>query len=51
MRKPLWDECFNHAVADAVNHVHNGSLSAYHWQRIRGWKHREIDVPPTVASR
>ena len=47
----LWSECFNHAVAGAVNAVHNRTLSAYHWQRIRDWKHREIEMPTTVASR
>jgi UrcA family protein len=51
MRKQLWNDCFYHAVANAVNTVHNGSLSAYHWQRIRGWKHHEIEAPTTVASR
>jgi UrcA family protein len=50
-RKSLWNQCFNHAVADAVKAVHNRTLSAYHWQRIRGWKQREIDSPTTVASR
>ena len=51
MRESFWSECFNHAVAKAVNTVHNTSLSAYHWQRIRGWKHRDIEAPTTVASR
>ena len=50
-RESFWNECFNHAVANAVKAVHNAPLSAYHWQRIRGWKHREIDSPTTVASR
>jgi UrcA family protein len=30
-----WDRCVNHAVANAVQSVHNDKLSAYHWQRIR----------------
>jgi UrcA family protein len=30
-----WDWCVNHAVANAVQSVHNEKLSAYHWQRIR----------------
>ena len=51
MRKSQWQDCFSHAVANAVNGVHNAPLSAYHWQRIRGWKHREIETPTTVASR
>jgi UrcA family protein len=33
-----WDWCVNHAVADAVQSVHNEKLSAYHWQRIRSRK-------------
>ncbi len=37
-RKSYWDECYNHAIADAVKRVHNRTLSAYHWQRVRGWK-------------
>jgi UrcA family protein len=49
--RSLRNECFNHAVANAVNAVHNPTLSAYHWERIRDWKHREIDSPTTVASR
>jgi UrcA family protein len=51
MRKSQWQDCFSHAVADAVEAVHNEPLSAYHWQRIRGWKHHEMDTPTTVASR
>jgi UrcA family protein len=51
MRKSQSQDCFNHAVADAVKAVHSAPLSAYHWQRIRGWKHREIETPTTVASR
>jgi UrcA family protein len=30
-----WDWCVNHAVANAVQSVHNEKLSAYHWQQIR----------------
>ena len=33
-----WNDCFDHAVADAVQTVHNEKLSAYHWERIRGSK-------------
>jgi UrcA family protein len=51
LHKAQWYDCFSHAVANAVNTVHNAPLSAYHWQRIHGWKHREIDTPTTVASR
>ena len=35
-----WNECVAHAVANAVQAVHNEKLSAYHWERIRGWKPR-----------
>src|SRR5579859_2658370 len=35
-----WNACINHAIANAVNCVHNENLSAYHWERIRGWKRR-----------
>ncbi len=44
-----WNQCFNHAVANAVKAVHNEKLSAYHWERIRGWKHPQDDAPATVA--
>jgi UrcA family protein len=49
-RKPYWDFCYNHAVADAVKRVHNETLSAYHWQRIRGWKTPRDQDPLTLAS-
>ncbi len=32
------EACINHAVAQAVHHVRNEKLSAFHWERIRGWK-------------
>ena len=50
-REPYWNDCVNHAVANAVKAVHSEPLSAYHWQRIRSWKHRDIETPTTVASR
>jgi UrcA family protein len=50
-RESFWNDCFNHAVANAVHTVNNAPLSAYHWQRIRSWKHHEIETPTTVASR
>jgi UrcA family protein len=50
-RKAMWNDCVNHAVADAVHAVNNRTLSAYHWQRIRGWRHHDIDAPTTVALR
>ncbi len=32
------DTCVTHAVALAVRVLHNEKLSAYHWERIGGWK-------------
>lgn len=46
-----WNECFYHGIANAVRAVHNDRLSAYHWQRIRGWDYAEADTPATVARR
>jgi UrcA family protein len=46
-----WNKCFYHAIAKAVRTVHNDKLSAYHWQRIRGWDYQEADVPAAVVSR
>jgi UrcA family protein len=43
INRVLWDEwntCINHAVAEAVRAVHNEKLSAYHWERIGGWRFR-----------
>jgi UrcA family protein len=37
-----WNACINHAVANAVHTVHNERLSAYHWERSRGWKLRSV---------
>jgi len=37
-----WNACINHAVAKAVDTVHNERLSAYHWERSRGWKLRSV---------
>ncbi len=45
-----WNNCFSHAVANAVKAVHNEKLTAYHWERIRGWKHPQVDAPATVAK-
>ena len=46
-----WDECFYHSIASAVKAVHNDKLSAYHWQRIGGWKYGDPDTTATVAKR
>jgi UrcA family protein len=46
-----WNECFYHSIAQAVKAVHNEKLSAYHWQRIRGWDYQVADAPATVARR
>jgi UrcA family protein len=35
-----WNVCVAHAVANAVRAVHNERLSAYHFERIRGWRRR-----------
>jgi UrcA family protein len=37
-----WNACINHAVANAVHTVHNEKLTAYHWERSRGWKLRSV---------
>jgi UrcA family protein len=37
------NECIAHAVAKAVQDVHNEKLSAYHFERIRGWKVRSLN--------
>jgi UrcA family protein len=50
-RKLLWNDCFSHAVAYAVRATHNEALSAYHWQRIRGWKHQGVEAPTSLAAR
>jgi UrcA family protein len=43
-----WNFCMNHAVANAVQAVHNEKLSAYHWNQIRG---RKAATPITVVTR
>jgi UrcA family protein len=48
-QKVVWNDCFSHAVANAVHTVNNEALTAYHWQRIRGWKPM-IDAPTSLAS-
>jgi UrcA family protein len=40
LHRVLWSECVAHAVAGAVQTVHNERLSAYHWERMRGWRSR-----------
>jgi UrcA family protein len=44
-----WNACVNHAVANAVHTVHNENLSAYHWERTRGWKLRSVATLMTAA--
>jgi UrcA family protein len=51
MRETLWHDCYNHAVANAVHTVHNETLSAYHFHRIRGPGHRDVETPTNLASR
>jgi UrcA family protein len=50
-RKALWDQCFNHAVANAVAAVHNEALSAYHMQYTQRWKQPRVEIPALAASR
>jgi UrcA family protein len=50
-QKVVWNECFSHAVANAVHTVNNEALTAYHWQQIRGWKQPQIETPPSLAVR
>ena len=44
-----WNACINHAVANAVDTVHNEKLSAYHWERSRGWKLRSVATLMSAA--
>ncbi len=44
-----WNACINHAVAKAVDTVHNERLSAYHWERSRGWKLRSVATLMSAA--
>jgi len=46
-----WNTCVGHSIANAVKQVHNEKLSAYQWQRIRGWKNHPGDTPINVARR
>jgi len=46
-----WNACINHAVANAVHDVHNENLSAYHFERIRGWKLRLVATPKSAAEK
>jgi UrcA family protein len=45
-----WNACVNHAVANAVHTVHNENLSAYHWERTRGWKLRSVATLMSAAT-
>jgi UrcA family protein len=44
-----WNACINHAEANAVNTVHNEKLSAYHWERSRGWRLRSVATLMSAA--
>jgi UrcA family protein len=44
-----WNACINHAVANAVHDVHNEKLSAFHWERSRGWKLRSVATLMSAA--
>lgn len=43
-----WNDCFDHAISNAVQTVHNENLSAYHWERIRGSKSRGVEASATA---
>jgi UrcA family protein len=45
-----WNACINHAVANAVHTVHNEKLSAYHWERSRGWRLRSVGTLMSAAK-
>ena len=45
------NDCFAHAVANAVHAVHSDALSAYHRQQIRQQRTHESDTPASVARR
>jgi hypothetical protein len=49
--KQRWDKCFDQAVAQAVQSVHNDNLTAYHWHRIRGLKWPWMPAPTALAER
>jgi UrcA family protein len=49
--KARWHKCFDKAVAEAVAHVNNESLSAYHWHQTRGRKRPWIESPTSLATR
>jgi UrcA family protein len=49
--KAVWSECYSHAVANAVQSIHNETLTDYHWQQIRGWKQPRIGAPTSLAAR
>ncbi len=51
LERSTWNECVAHSVADAVKRIHNEKLTAYQWERIRGWKIRSVDAPINVAER
>jgi UrcA family protein len=46
-----WNKCVAHAVANAVQAVHNEKLSAYYSERIPGWKRRQVATPMNVVRR
>jgi UrcA family protein len=46
-----WNDCFYHAIANAVKTVHNDKLSEYHWERVRGPEHPWHGGAATAAMR
>jgi UrcA family protein len=49
--KVLWSDCYTHAIANAVESIHNQTLTDYHWQQIRGRKQPRIGAPTSLAAR
>lgn len=43
------DVCISQTVANAVHPVHNEKLSAYHWERIRGWRSHRAAAEMSAA--
>ncbi len=46
-----WNQCFYHAIGEAVHAVHNDRLSAYYWQRTHGLGYPDAESPAIVARR
>jgi UrcA family protein len=49
--KVLCSDCYTHAIANAVESIHNQTSTDYHWQQSRGWKQPRIGAPTSLAAR